>query len=70
MKSNTMAYLPWILANILLFVGLWLTGIEIGSWRIGGVQWAWGSTVGILLLIAVVVFMSALIIRAERRKRN
>lgn len=70
MKSNKAVYLPWILANIMLVIGFWLTGIEIGSWRIGGVQRAWGGVLGNMLFVAAVVVMSVLIIRYERRKRR
>lgn len=70
MKTKTSAYFPWIVANILIVAGVWLTGIEIGSWRFGGVGWAWGSTLGYVLLIAALVLMWYHIVRAERRKRQ
>ena len=70
MKSDKTVYLPWILANIMLITGAWLDGIEIGSWRIGGVQWAWGGVLGNTLFVAACILMSVLIIRFERRKRH
>jgi len=45
-ENKNRRLLPKIMANILIVVGVWLTGIEIGSWRFGGVGWAWGSTLG------------------------
>lgn len=70
MKTKTAVFFPWILANILIIAGVWLTGIEIGSWRIGGVGWEWGSILGYVLLIAAAVLMWYQIFRAEYRKRQ
>ena len=72
MKTKTVVFFPrQILANILIVAGVWLTGIEIGSWRFGGVGWAWGSTLGQVLLIAAAVLMlSKYSGRAEHRKRQ
>ena len=67
MTQKQVSRLLWILVNLLIVLGIWLAGVRIGSWSIGGVESAGtlGDVLGYSLLVSAAILMWVLIFRGR-----
>lgn len=70
-SNKQFARLTMILVNLLIILGIWLTGIEIGSRQIGGIEslGTFGDVLGYGSLILACILMYGLIFRGRFRAR-
>lgn len=71
MNYRQVAQLIMVLVNLLVIVGMWLIGFEVGSWKIGGVEslGTLGDVLGYSLLVLACILMYVLIFRGRFRER-
>jgi hypothetical protein len=67
MIRRSSGFIQWLIANILILAGIWLVGIRIGTFEMGGPDFLGtaGRIMGYGLLVSACVLMFTLIYRGK-----